>query len=193
MWAFVLGIVLLGVAAGLGETLGALALVLASFAAMRTERRVGRLLGVALLAAVTVADVVFTAQLARRDGAASIAIPALALGLLAILARLGFVRSSKLAKALTWLAFCGLGAMLAAGVPSRHDERLGLWVITAAAIVSADFLWPSVKPVAKLLLGDWEDDVGFLGDGRGRRERAGSPDDPTSEIPSRAPAKSRTS
>lgn len=126
----------------------------------------------------------FTPQLSRRYGAASILVPAVALGVVVtgrfMLASVMPVRTGKIGKAVSWLAFCALGAMLVSGVPSRHDEQLGGWLL-AVAIGSADFLWAPVirvfgrgwvrvKPVAKFL-GDWENDVGFLGDGRRSRER----------------------
>jgi hypothetical protein len=209
LWAMVLGIVLLGVGPGSRGALAAPGLLLLGISEARLRsgkvgrdhhpaarrRRLGSVwspagVGFALLAAVTAADVVFTPQLLRRYGAASILVPAVALGVVVtgrIMIGSGMpARADKIKRAVSWLAVCALGALLVSGVPSRHDEQLGAWLL-AFAIGSAELLWSPVmrvfnrgwarvKPVAKFLLGDWENDVGFLGDGRGSRERVDSID-----------------
>lgn len=116
------------------------------------------------------------------------------LGML-VTAKMGIVpaipgRAGRVAMALVWSAFCGVGAVLVSGTPSVHDEWLGGCVI-GGAIGALGFVWAPVtrqlkrefdplfrraKRVAKALLGDWEDDVGFLGDGRGSRHRPEAPE-----------------
>jgi hypothetical protein len=48
-----------------------------------------------------------------------------------------------------------------------------------------EWLWVQAKRVLKLLLGDWENDVGFIGDGRGRysRQHRDPTDPPQRELP----------
>lgn len=203
LWPIVFAAVLLGVGPGWRGAPAALGVLLIGISTARdssTEvardnppparrRRLGSVwsarVGFALLAIVTVADAVLTPHLSRRYGAASILVPAVAVGALVtgrvVVASVIPVRARRIANSMMWLAFCALGAMLVSGIPSRHDEQLGAWLL-AGVIGSIGFLcapvsrvfnrgWLRVKPAAKALFGDWENDVGFAGDSRGSRER----------------------
>ncbi len=201
MCLLVVGALLVTMSIGLGGAPGTFAMFLAAGVSVRggaraTEpdsrrsrrrrrRRLAAGLSVLLFAGIAVPDAIFGLRLAHRYGAASVVGPALAPALILIVGARVTPRLPSAARRLMdvagWLAGCALGTLLVLGIPSRHDAQFG-GCILGFAIGSLDIVWAPIRRVADarwrrarrvlmLAIGDWENDVGFLGDGRGRRRR----------------------